>query len=669
MWGAEQAVAARSAWDGSDVTMLFVDLGWDDEGYGPYDDPTPKSGPLGVGFVGKGVTSLDGAIGQLSGGLVLSAPASGPAMRARRVRRHALLPDTFVPVMSPAKRYLVHFLTAGWLVTMVLFWIWWLQPEHRNGWAGLLINSTLLLYLSAYPILPILRFNTITTVNPRLPVPRLRIAFCVTKAPSEPWHTARETLDAMLRQDFPYAYDVWICDEDPSDETLLWCQQHGVRVSTRRGQQEYQRDTWPRRKKCKEGNLAYFYDHYGYRDYDIVSQLDCDHIPSPTYLSEMTRPFADDSIGYVAAPSVCDTNAKASWAARGRLYREANFHGPYQAGCNGGLAPSCIGSHYAVRTRALRDIGGVGPELAEDFTTTYLLSSAGWHGAFALDAEAHGEGPPTLAAMLTQEFQWSRSLTTVALSMTKHLRRMPWSLRLRFLHALAYYPLLTLTTAAGLFLAPIAVLTGLQWVNIPYLEFILRWGAVNVWLLGVGLVLKRGGVRRPNWAPIISWEDWLYMLTRWPLNLRGVLAAIVQRIRPKPINFRVTPKGSDGFEKLPTSLLYPYYFISLALSGAALVGELVIGTHSWGYLLLCLTAAYAYALVGLVVPLAHAKEAARNVGVDFFQAFGKTVRLPFLLAVLVTIPLIFAIANYPYDYLRVLLQFHDLVRLKDLLPF
>lgn len=635
--------------------MLFPDLGWDGEGYGPYDDPTPAAGPLGVGFVGNGTTTLDAAIGRLSGGLVLGAPASGPMLRARRVRRHALLPDTFVPYFGPARRSVLRALTACWLITLAYFWFWWLQPEHRNGWAGLLINSALLGYLTLYPIVPVLGFNRIPTVNPALPVPDLRVAFAVTKAPSEPWGTARTTLEAMLDQDYPYAYDVWLCDEDPSEETLRWCQQRGVRVSTRRGQQEYQRDTWPRRKKCKEGNLAYFYDHYGYRDYDVVSQLDCDHIPTPTYLAEIVRPFADDSIGYVAAPSICDTNATESWSARGRLYREASFHGANQAGCNRGYAPSCIGSHYAVRTRALRDIGGVGPELAEDFSTSFLLTSAGWHGAFALRAEAHGEGPPTFAAMLTQEFQWSRSLTTVALSMTfRHLRRMSWPLRIRFVHALAYYPLLTLTSTVGLFLPPVAVLTGLQWVNVPYLEFVVRWGAGTLCLFAIGLLLKVSTLYRPTYAPVTSWVDGLYMLTRWPMNLRGVLAAVVQRIRPRPINFRVTPKGSDGLETLPTGLLWPYYGISLALSGTALVGE-AMRTPSLGYLLLCLTASSVYMLVGLLVPTLHAREAAQNAGVGFFRALNRTARLPLFVAVLVVLPLAAAIANYPFGFLRVLL--------------
>ena len=114
----------------------------------------------------------------------------------------------------------------------------------------------------------------------------------------------------------------------------------------------------------------------------------------------MVRPFADPAIGYVAAPSVCDTNADESWAARGGLFREASFHGAFQLGHSGGWGRACIGSHYAVRTGALRDIGGVGPGLAEDFSTSFLLTSAGWHGAFAIDAEAHGDGPGTFAAML-----------------------------------------------------------------------------------------------------------------------------------------------------------------------------------------------------------------------------------------------------------------------------
>ena len=102
--------------------------------------------------------------------------------------------------------------------------------------------------------------------------------------------------------------------------------------------------------------------------------------------------------------------------------------------------PLCIGSHYAVRTEALREIGGIGLELAEDCTTSFLITTAGWHGAFAMDAEAHGDGPNTFAAMLVQEFQWSRSLTMVLLGLVpRNLRPLPWRLKLRLHVRLTFY--------------------------------------------------------------------------------------------------------------------------------------------------------------------------------------------------------------------------------------
>ncbi|TGQ50748.1 N-acetylglucosaminyltransferase, partial [Mesorhizobium sp. M1C.F.Ca.ET.212.01.1.1] len=98
-----------------------------------------------------------------------------------------------------------------------------------------------------------------------------------------------------------------------------------VFISTRRGREDYHRKTWPRRTRCKEGNLAFFYDHYGYERYDFVAQMDADHRPTQTYLREILYPFADPAVGYVSAPSICDNNAAESWAARGRLFPEGMF--------------------------------------------------------------------------------------------------------------------------------------------------------------------------------------------------------------------------------------------------------------------------------------------------------------------------------------------------------
>lgn len=96
----------------------------------------------------------------------------------------------------------------------------------------------------------------------------------VTKAPSEPWELVRRTLEAMLAQHLPH--DTWLAEEAPGEDTRRWCQSHGVQVSTRQGVSDYHRPTRPRRTRCREGNLAFFYDPYGYDRYDIVAQPDAD---------------------------------------------------------------------------------------------------------------------------------------------------------------------------------------------------------------------------------------------------------------------------------------------------------------------------------------------------------------------------------------------------------
>jgi len=581
-----------------------------------------------------------------SDGNVVDAPPSGPVLaRSSRAPRRPR-PGTFVPLLSGRDRVLVGALTAAWVAALVFFWTWWLEPAHRVGWVGLVVNSLLIGYVTAIPVYFLILANRLREVDPRIAVPSLRVAFVVTRAPSEDWALARTTLTAMRVQQYPYAFDVWLCDEAPTEEILGWCRAAGVHVSSRNGVPDYHRATWPRRTRCKEGNLAFFYDNWGYAGYDVVAQLDCDHVPAPTYLAEVVRPFADPAIGYVAAPSVCDANAAGSWAARGRLHREGTFHGPFQAGHNDGLAPIGIGSHYAVRTCALREIGGIGPELAEDFSTSYLLNSAGWRGAFALRAEAHGDGPLTFAAMLTQEFQWSRSLTTLMYDLVPgHLGRLSWPLRIRFGYSLLYYTLLAVSVVGGLALPPIAAVTGAPWVDVDYLAFLAHWWPMSVVLIAITLVLRRRGLLRPVDAPVLSWENWLYALTRWPYNAWGVAAAMMQQIRPKPITFKVTPKSVDGLEPLATGLVLPFVVITTALSTAALVGE--FSTTAVGYVGLSLLGALTYAVVSLAVCVLHAGEAARAAGERTRTALVATVRRPLTATFVALVPLVTAITLYP----------------------
>ncbi len=569
---------------------------------------------------------------ELSGGCVVDIHPSGPVFgevpRRRPAKRRSM-----VPALSRGSHRILLVLTVVFLITLAAFFSWWFSPAHRLSWPGFVANSALLIIVLVLPVYFLLTVNRMRRVNPHLPVPDLRVAMVVTKAPSEPWSMVRATLEAMLAQDYPGDYDVWLADEDPTDEVIEWCLLRGIGVSTRRGDERYQRLTWPRRRRCKEGNLAYFYDYYGYAKYDVVSQLDADHVPDRHYLKEMVRPFWNPAVGYVAAPSICDANAGQSWAVMGRPHEEASFHGAQQLGLNVDGTPVCIGSHYAVRTAALRQIGGVGPELAEDFTTSYLLNVAGWRGAYAIDAVAHGDGPPSFAAMVTQEFQWSRSLTKALMHLVlRTWTRLPTALGLRFIFQSGVYVLLSLMFVGGVVLFSVASATRSPWVAVNILAFFGLWLLLSGWLLVAAFQLRRNDLIRPVGSPIVSWQRALYAGSRFPFILLGVGAAVMESIVPRTIDFKVTPKGDVGPQPFPVRLVVPFAIVAVILAGSASIG---LGSPNViGYVGLSLLTALSQVVLASAVTILHAVETRRNTGIGRAHAF-RLVGAPLLVCMLV----------------------------------
>lgn len=470
---------------------------------------------------------------------------------------------------------------AGW------FWLWWVSAG-AGSWTALTIAGTVVLaWIFALPFYFLFFACRMSRTDPSTELPALRVAMVVTKAPAEPWSVVARTLEAMLVQEGVgrgilaragiagegEGYDVWLADEDPDPQTLRWCLERGVRVASRRTDPDYQRVEWPRRTRSKEGNLAFFYDRVGYDAYDVVVQLDADHVPAPDYLAAMLRPFSDPGVGYVAAPSICDANQGQGWTVRGRLYKEASLHGPAQAGANGGWAPVCIGSHYAVRTEALRQAGGLGPELAEDYSTTLWIQSAGWDGVFALDAEAHGDGPESFNEMITQEIQWARSLGTIAARWAPgRMGRLSRRARLHMAFALAFYPLQGAMLSVATALPVIALLSGRSWGNTSFLGFYVHLWPFTAATLAAAAVLRRSRVMRPAKAKLFAWEVGLFQITRWVWNLhafvQGVRAGRRRRTRP----FKVTPKGGSEMKNLSARYLLPTLALAV-LPPAALVAR------------------------------------------------------------------------------------------------
>jgi cellulose synthase/poly-beta-1,6-N-acetylglucosamine synthase-like glycosyltransferase len=511
-----------------------------------------------------------------------------------------------VPLMSRAQRIEYLAGVSVWFATLVYFWTWWLDPEHYTGSVRYLMATAAVAWVTLLPayFLAVFYRARLPSGPLRLP-PGSRVAMVVTKAPSEPFDVVSATLEGMLAQDVPH--DTWLADEDPSPETLNWCSRHGVFVSTRKGQVDYHRQQWPRRTRCKEGNLAFFYDKYGYERYDFVAQLDADHVPASGYLWQVLRPFADSNVGYVSAPSICDSNAALSWSARGRLDAEASMHGALQAGYNGNLAPMCIGSHYAVRTAALKEIGGLGPELAEDHSTTLMMNAYGWRGIHALDAIAHGEGPRTFADLATQEFQWSRSLVTVLLQYSPtYVACLPARLKFQFLFSQLWYPLFAIFMALMFAMPIIALSSGMTFVNVTYPQFLLHFAPLSLVLVILAFRWRSTGSYRPFNAKVLSWESMIFQFARWPWALAGTIAALRDWLTGSAVDFRITPKGNSAVDPLPVRVLAPY--AGLSMTSALPVALVSNPGEASGFYVLALLNTAIYAILLAVIVIQHARE-------------------------------------------------------------
>lgn len=222
-----------------------------------------------------------------------SAGRGAPPLERRLARRRRRHHRHLVDALTGSQRLGLACLALAWALLTASAWTWWFAPSNSSSPVALAINTGLLAVEML--LLPLWFFFWLWRMkrpNPALEVPQLRTAMVVTKAPSEPWSMVHETLEAMLAQDFPFPFDTWLADESPGDETRRWCAENGVRISTRQGVAAYHQATWPRRTRCKEGNLAFFYDMWGYDSYDVVAQLDADHVPARDYLRHfrsMTR--------------------------------------------------------------------------------------------------------------------------------------------------------------------------------------------------------------------------------------------------------------------------------------------------------------------------------------------------------------------------------------------
>ena len=258
----------------------------------------------------------------------------------------------------------------------------------------------------------------------------------------------------------------------------------------------------------------------------------------------------------------------------------------------------------------MKQIGELGPELAEDHSTSLMMNAGGWRGAHALDAEAHGDGPGTFSDMLTQEFQWSRSMQTLLLTLTPQLyRNLPLRLAAQFLFCQSIYTVIALYFSASIILPLLALGFDENLANVTYVEFLAFSAPSELTLIFIISRFAAWRMGRPTKTKVLSWEGTIYPLARWPWVLIGLVTAIADVATGRKAEFRVTPKGGTSRSLLPGRVLVPYLALS-ALSSIAVISLSV--SQANGFYVFALLNSIIYLGVALVALRMHRVESASS---------------------------------------------------------
>ncbi len=456
-----------------------------------------------------------------------------------------------------------------------------------------------------------------------------RLALITTKIPKEPWDVVRSTLEGMLSQELPYKYDVWLADEDPYQETIKWCKANNVKISSRKGDPRYFNEVHPRKKRCKEGNLMYFYDHYGYENYDYVIQFDADHKPTSSFALEVMKEFSDSRVGYVASPSICDSNINQSWTVKARLFWESTLHGPMQSGSNGAFSPLCFGSHYSLRVKALKEIGGIGPEVAEDYTTTAMMNAHGWRGAFARNAIAHGMGAVGVKDSMHQEYQWALVGTRASMLVIPRIfLNFRFSMKIQSLVWMFWYPALSFVTLISLIFPIYAITTNKRVMETDSLTFWIMYICLNISFMIYLIVLKSNKLLRPHNAWAMSWETMVFQLLQFPWIVIGVIEGFLQSITGfNPLSDSKKVKITDKTASI-RGINFKYFlphFILISINMFAILAFSKSDTNQ-GYMWFAWINAFTYSFAVFIGVMLSIKEASdKGLNYTYIKTFWNTV--------------------------------------------
>ncbi|GAA0596324.1 glycosyltransferase family 2 protein [Streptomyces crystallinus] len=535
----------------------------------------------------------------------------------------------YLSVLRTGDRISLTALVTATALADVVFIAWLLLPEHvpgpgvtgLGGWGLCLarIGFCLVIAVEAIKVVQavaiwVFAFRARDPI-PMTPPARLRVAMLTTIVPAkEPLAVVQRTLRAMLEVErWGCAVDVWILDEGDDPTVRQMAARLGVHHFSRKGRPEYNQPSGPFRARTKSGNHnAWRAEHEG--RYDVVAQMDPDHVPLPCFLERTLGYFHDPDTAFVVAPQVYG-NAYDNWVAHGASVQQYLFSSIVERGGNGLDAPLLIGTNHLYRVGAWRQIGGYQDSIIEDHLTSMRVHGTvnpatgnGWKGVYTPDVVAVGEGPTTWTDYFNQQKRWAYGIWEIKLNhgLRHGIRLRP---RQRLLYDLVqfYYPSIAVNLALGTLATALYMLLGVSSIQLPGLPWFLLWSAGMAGSFGLWLWLRRFHLAEHERREIGT-AGILLTLFAGPVYIAAAVNALLRR----PLAYVVTAKGELRSAESPRT--FRLHLLWALLAGGLLAASFLhhhdyTGMRVWT--LLCLAAGSAPPLLALAEGLSTRLRTAR----------------------------------------------------------
>jgi cellulose synthase (UDP-forming) len=329
----------------------------------------------------------------------------------------------------------------------------------------------------------------------------LRVALLTTIVPAkEPLDIAERTLRAMKHVRYDGKVDVWILDEGNDPRVKTMAAALGVRHFSRHNIDKYNQPDGAFKARSKAGNHnAWRAEHEN--AYDIVAQMDPDHVPFPNFLERILGYFRDETVGFVVAPQVYG-NQHESFIARAAAEQAYIFHGIIQRAGNSSYTPLLIETNHAYRPAAWKQIGGYQDSIIEDHLTSIALHSTNvgestlkWKGIYTPDIVSVGEGPTTWTDYFNQQKRWAYGVWEIV---TQHNSRyfsgLTLAQKVHYAALQSFYPSISMSWVLSLMVSVVTLILGINFLSVDLKTFMSLWLAsvmlqllFSVWVMRYNL--------------------------------------------------------------------------------------------------------------------------------------------------------------------------------------